>query len=205
MPRTGEEIQALGAAGSQRAKRWLEATCRAEVLWNNPGGHSDKLQFRKAGANPASSASSDFFSMDLGGLLLGGDAHGDMFVAEVKNYASQGDQGVEYRKFLAKCYLIESVRPDMYEHYLWITWVPFLGTKWTKLLEVEFVASAVLETEESRYIALGDESIASDIVARVADKLLIVVLSERQERFLSLHGDELIGVRKALLEIRDGA
>ena len=205
MALTGEEIQALGSSGSERAKRWLEATCRAEVKWNNPGTHIKKLQFRKAGADPNSTSQGDYFSMDLAGTLLGGEADGDMFVAEVKNYTSAGDQGTEYRYFLARCYRIESDIPNMYEHYLWVTWAPFLVSSWKDLLTKEFVVEAVETNTESARTALGSDNLSDEIAAAVAKKILIVVLSERQEVFLSLHGDELIGVRQALLKLRNNA
>ena len=202
MPLTGEEIQALGSSGSERAKRWLEATCRAQVKWNNPGGHIQKLQFSKAGAPPGSTSPGDFFSMDLGGTLMGGATDGDMFIAEVKHYSGSGDQGAAYRSFLAKCYRIESEQPQMYEHYLWITWAPFLVARWKDLLTSDFISTAVEADEESRRIALGSKSLLPATVATVSDKLMIVVLSDRQEVFLSLHGDELLGVQQALLDLR---
>lgn len=65
MPQTGEQIQAAGADGAQRAKIWLESTCRAEVKWNNPKVGVKKLQFKKAGAAEGSEAQGDYFSFDL--------------------------------------------------------------------------------------------------------------------------------------------
>ena len=49
VPLTGEQIQKLGEQGGQHTKRWLESTCSAEVIWNNPDLGVDKLQYRKAG------------------------------------------------------------------------------------------------------------------------------------------------------------
>ncbi|MEA1903430.1 MAG: hypothetical protein U9N56_07880 [Actinomycetota bacterium] len=127
-----------------------------------------------------------------------------MFVAEVKNYSSAGDQGSEYRLFLAKCYRIETYSPAMYEHYVWLTWAPFLVSSWKELITPEFVAAAVEGSDESQSIALGSSNLSEESVEKVASKLMIVVLSERQVEFLSLHGDELLNVKQALLEIRDG-
>lgn len=200
-PPTGEQIQKLGEEGTLRAKRWLDSTCRAEVRWNNPGAKK-KLQYKKAGAPEGSEAQGDFFSFDLGGYFLGGDQDGDVFLAECKKYASSADQGSEYRKFLAKCYLVESVAGDFVDAFLWITWAPFLVTTWGDLRKDSFAASAITGTAECKYIALGTADLDADIAARVASKIILVVLGDAQEVSLSLHGDELLHVRKALLELR---
>ncbi|MEA2704930.1 MAG: hypothetical protein QOD63_2875 [Actinomycetota bacterium] len=202
MPRTGEQIQQLGDHGSQRAKRWLESTCRAEVKWNNPTIGIRKLQYRKAGAASDSDAQGDFFSFDLGGALLGGDCDGELFVAESKKYASAGDQGTEYRKFISKCYRVEVEHAQFYDHFLWITWAPFLVNSWDHLLTSQYVETAATGDDTCKYIALGASDFDPVVGSAVARKILIVVLADGQEAVLSLHGDELMHVRKALLEFR---
>jgi len=202
MPLTGEQIQQLGNHGSQRAKRWLESTCRAEVKWNNPELGVNKLQYRKAGAAPDSQDPADFFSFDLGGNLLGGDVDGEIFLAESKKYMNAGDQGTQYRKFLAQCYRVQVEHGNFCDHFLWVTWAPFLVNSWDALLTAEYVATAAAGDEVGKYIALGDENIDAAVRDAVAAKLSVVVLADRQEVLLSLHGDELMHVRKALLEFR---
>lgn len=202
MPLTGEEIQQLGEQGSQRAKRWLESTCRAEVKWNNPDLGKSKLQYRKAGAAPDSDAQGDFFSFDLGGTLLGGSADSEVFLAESKKYANANDQGTHYRKFVAQCYRVEDEFGHFCDHYLWITWAPFLVTNWESLLTPEYVKTSITENELPKYIALGDAAYDDQVGESVAAKLMIVVLADKQEVALSLHGNELLHVRKALLELR---
>lgn len=202
---TGEQIQQLGDQGSQRAKRWLESTCRAEVKWNNPTVGVGKLQYRKAGAHPDSESLGDYFSFDLGGSFLGGDADGELFLAESKKYATASDQGVEYRKFLAKCYRVETDFGKIYDHYLWITWAPFLVTTWDQLLKPPYLEQAITTDEACRYIALGDTEVVDARCEAVAAKVLIIVLADGQELVLSLHGNELLHVRKALLELRGTA
>ncbi len=199
--RTGEQVQQAGADGSERAKRWLESTCRAEVKWNNPAIGVNKLQHRKAGAPSDSTNQADFFSFDLGGAFLGGDANGQLFLAESKKYVASFDQGTEYRKFIAKCYCVEVNLAQVYDRYLWITWAPFLVTQWDQLLTPAYVAAAATDAA-CRDIALGENKFDPAIGNSVAQKLLIVVLADRQETVLSLHGDELMHVRKALLEFR---
>jgi hypothetical protein len=203
--RTGEQIQQLGEQGAQRAKRWLESTCRAEVKWNNPTIGLKKLTFRKAGAPDDSEAQGDWFSFDLGGTFLGGDANGEVFLAECKKYAAAGDQGIEYRKFLAKCYRVESEHGAFHDRYLWVTWAPFSITSWPGLMTPAYVEESVTKDQERIRIALGDAAFDATVGTAVAEKLLIVVLSDGQEVLLSLHGDELMHVRKALLEFRSTA
>ncbi|MEY2419955.1 MAG: hypothetical protein QOI95_22 [Acidimicrobiaceae bacterium] len=202
MPPTGEQIQQLGEQGSQRAKRWLESTCRAEVKWNNPSVGIEKLQFRKAGAPADSDAQGDFFSFDLGGTMLGGGADGEVFLAESKKYATAADQGTEYRKFLAKCYRVTAEQGAFYDNFLWITWAPFLVNTWDELLTPTFVESAIVGSDACKYIALGDAPYDPVVGTGVASKVLVVVLADGQEVVLALHGDELMHVRKALLEFR---
>src|SRR4051812_23830434 len=136
-PPTGEQIQKLGEEGAQRAKRWLDSTCRAEVKWNNPE-KVQKLQYLKAGASPGSTTLGDYFSFDLGGTLLGGDEDGDVFLAECKKYSAPGDQGPEYRDFLANCYRVQSEQGNWCDHFLWITWAPFLVNSWPNLRTTAF-------------------------------------------------------------------
>lgn len=205
MPRTGEQIQKLGDQGGQRAKRWLESTCRAEVKWNNPLVGVNKLQYKKAGAPDGSEVQGDYFSFDLGGNLLGGDAEGELFLAESKKYAKAHDQAAEYRKFLAKCYCVEGDYGSMFDHYLWITWAPFNATKWDELTTSEWVQASVEYDVVTRYMALTPgASYEVDRGVAVSEKVVIVVLADGQEVLLSLHGDELLHVKKSLLDLRGG-
>jgi hypothetical protein len=202
VPLTGEQIQLLGEQGSQRAKRWLESTCRAEVKWNNPALGIKKLQYRKAGAAPDSDAQSDFFSFDLGGSFLGGESDGEIFLAECKKYATAADQGTQYRKFLSQCYRVQSEYGQFCDAFLWITWAPFLVNSWDNLLKAEFVEASVASNDLCQYIAIGDGQYDPEIGSTVAEKVMLVVLADSQEVHLTLHGDELLHVRKALLEFR---
>jgi hypothetical protein len=70
------------------------------------------------------------------------------------------------------------------------------------LLTPDFIRKVITEDDDCRYIALGSTEFDPSVGAAVAGKLLIVVLSDRQEVVLSLHGNELAHVRKALLDIR---
>jgi len=75
------------------------------VWWVRPDPVADqRLSFHGPSGNP--------FSFDIGGLLRGGDIHGQEFLAEVKKYTGDGNQGTEFRKFLAKCYRAYDLRPE---------------------------------------------------------------------------------------------
>jgi hypothetical protein len=201
-PPTGEQVQAQGDDGVQRAKLWLESTCRAEVRWYQPHNQVKQIQFLKMGAAIDSVAKAAFFSFDLGGLLCGGDDDGAAFVAEVKNY-HQDDQGEQYRQFLANAYCTEMrTHGARFDHYMWITWNPFLSTKWAELLTENFIESAIVSTDKCREAALGTATAEPSVVGALAKKLMIVVLGDRQEQTLRLQGAELIRVRQALIEIR---
>lgn len=133
---------------------------------------------------------------------MGGEADGRTFAAEVKQHNHANDQGAEYRRFLAKSYRVEDYMSQMFDHYLWVTWAPFLVGSWSTLTTPDFVAAAVHFDDTAKQIALGTADLDQAVAKQVADKLILVVLSVRQEELLSLHGNELVGVRQALIELR---
>src|SRR5665213_1770989 len=201
-PPTGEEVQQRGAEGVNLAKRWLESTCRAEVKWNNPTKETSKLQFVKASAPNPPTLMEHCFSFDLGGLLIGGDTDGKVFLAEVKSGETNANHGTEYRAFLAKSYRAKQIAPAFYDYFLWITWVPFLSSKWPELLTGEYVKESVESNESTRGIALGAEPTADgELCTWVAACTMIVVLSDRQIEVLSLQRDEASHVRESLLKL----
>ena len=191
---SGEAIHAIGVDGADRAKRWLEGTTRVLNVWTNPEDEN-KLTF--------SWATSGHFSFDLGGTLQGGDLHNKNFYAEVKKYSSAGDQGTEYPKYLAKCYLALQQRPEMCDHFMWITWAPFSVTKWPRLMKADYVADAVRNAKH-RKRTLGSETAEPDPAhcTAVAGRLWLIVLSERQE-VLRLTEDERGEIFK--LRVKGGA
>lgn len=177
----GEVEHAKGAAGARRAKEWLDATTRVNAQYVVPNPIAvPKLTFPWAGGSAAAA-----FSFDLGGFLLGGDLQGEEFLAECKFYASHGDQGTEYAKFVGKCYCAYKHRPERCDNFMWITWAPFLVTRWPELCTMAYVREQVL-AHRARTVATGDEQEAETLVddevcQAVADRLWIIVLSERQE------------------------
>jgi hypothetical protein len=195
---SGEEEQAKGQDGAQRAKRWLEATTRANVPWVNPESIAvRKLTF--AWLNGLA------FSFDLGGTLLGGDVDGQEFFAESKKYKAAQDQIPEYDAYLAKCYVAYSVQPTRCDNFMWITWAAFGTTIWDKLLSSERVQKAVSENAER---ALGvpktDAGTKLDITRcdEVSSRLWIIVLSDRQEEHLVLSAEHQGLIRRHITERR---
>lgn len=168
---TGEAVHALGIEGAHRAKRWLEGTTRVLHVWVNPEDAA-KLTFKWAKRGT--------FSFDLGGTLQGGELHNKNFYAEVKKYTGHGNQGTEYPKYLAKCYLALQQAPGMCDHFMWITWSPFSIKKWPDLLTADYVAECVAKHAK---VTLGSADAVpdSDHCKAVAERLWLIVLSDRQE------------------------
>jgi hypothetical protein len=179
---SGEEAHLKGQDGAQRAKRWLEATTRADVAWVNP----DRVAIRKL---TFEWVTGDKFSYDIGGLLLGGEYAGEQFVAECKNYSKARNQGEMYNEYLAKNYIALQSQPSRCDHFMWITWSAFATTSWDTLCKRDKVRDAVLAESER---ALGVEraeanaKIDIDLCDEVANKLWLIVLSEKQEKHLVL-------------------
>jgi hypothetical protein len=178
----GEGTHHLGIDGANRAKRWLEGTTRVLHTWMNP---EDAVKLRFDWATTGT------FTFDLGGTFWGEELHNKNFYAECKKYKAAGDQGTEYKKYLAKCYLALEQRPEMCDHFMWITWAPFSVTSWPDLMTAEYVASSIESDVALRIRTIG-ESVAlpdKDHCADVAKRLWLIVLSDKQE-VLRLSDDE---------------
>lgn len=191
---TGEALHAIGADGARRAKLWLEATTRVHAKWVNPGRlATKKLTFAWSdGAN---------FSFDLGGLLRGGDVDSEEFLAECKKYTTAADQGALYKEYLAKCYRAYTEFPARCDNFMWITWAPFFTTKWDEITTAPFVRAAV---EANLVRVLGEvaqpSDVDEDVISAVADRLWIIVLSERQEKHLVPTGEHRGVIEKYIVE-----
>lgn len=193
--KSGEWTQQAGAIGARRAKIWLDMTTRADTQWINPHPAAiDKLTFNWAKAD------SKPFSFDLGGILRGGDLEGQLFVAESKYYHVYSDLADHYRKFLAQCYCALATRPQMCDQLLFITWHPFSVTDWSQLTSAEYVMQAVLAHRERSLDCMDLEDAKTHIdperCAQVAERLWLIVLSERQERELIMSPGDLALIRQ---------
>jgi hypothetical protein len=172
----GESLQEIGRDGVQRAKVWLEKTGRVDVRFNRYDScEAAFLGFKKL--------SGQEFSFDMSGVLRL-DTGNVQFFGEVKKVSGEAGQGVMYPEYLAKCYRATVCHQTPY-HFMWITWHPFSLNSWTQLCTAAQVKAAVAvhrtnycETEEV------DEQICSDL----AERLWLIVLSDRQET-LSMSDD----------------
>lgn len=176
----GEESHEAGRKGVRRAKEWLERTGRVDVFWT-AYEQPEMLTIKRPGGGAR--------AFDLGGVIRGGELTGRLFYAEVKKYSSVGGQSAMYGDYLANCYCATLAEPDKQYEFMWITWHPFDQTKWTRLIEWEEVASAL----QSRTLDwLGRGAVVDDEVCRLtAERLWLIVLSDRQER-LGM-SDEMLG------------
>jgi hypothetical protein len=172
---TGEETQEAGRVGARRAKLWLEATTRARAPWVNPIG-AKKLTFPWANGGT--------FSFDIGGQLRGEDLDGQEFLAESKYYKKAYDQGALYRQYLAKCYRAFSLMPTRCDIFMWITWSPFMVTRWDEIRDPEFVqecAQAHGERILGPPMSGNSLAIEPDLCEEVAKRLWLIFLSTEQE------------------------
>ena len=117
------------------------------------------------------------FSFDMCGIL-DLDQGRTSFFGEVKKYSDIGSQPQEYTEYLAKCYRAALSHENPY-HFMWITWHPFSVTKWSRLCTAAEVRAAV-RAYKAEYC--GDaQDINVDLCDELADRLWLIVLSNRQE------------------------
>ena len=134
----------------------------------------------------------------------GGEVANQEFLAESKHYANAYDQTSMYSEYLAKCYVARLLRPDRCDNFMWITWSAFGTTVWSDLMSVERVRKAVLG-EYERALGVDDSAdaeskISNDLCADVANRLWIIVLSERQEKHLVLTAEHQGLIRRHIAE-----
>lgn len=175
----GEAAQAKGADGARRAKRWLEATTRVNAQWVNPDPPAiPKLTFDWPHGGQS-------FSFDLGGLLKYGELDGQMFFAESKNYTAPNDLSRHYSVFLAQCYVAYTALPHHCDHFMWIAWSPHNINHWPKLTTADYVRDHVIKNRTRIFGDIDEDEarrqLDPDVVSEVADRLWLIILSEKQE------------------------
>jgi hypothetical protein len=180
----GEANHLKGADGARRAKKWLDATTRVKASWTNEDEvNINKLSFPWPHGGQT-------FSFDLGGILSGDEFENQTFVSEVKNYNVVGDQPEHYDDWLAKSYIARQLNPALTDNFMWITWHPFAQTNWKKLCTAEWIEKGLL-TPKNRERIFGEKdldkakmAVDPGLVADVAARLWLIVLSERQEKLV---------------------
>ena len=181
----GEEHHINGQDGVERARTWLEKTGRVSVQYTvYEVGAVPFLTFRNV--NDAE------YSFDMcGNLYL--DEGTTTFFGEIKKYNDVGDQPAKYIEYLAKCYRACAAHGRPY-HFIWITWHPFSQTIWRNLCTAEQIHNSV-QTHKALYCG-ADEDIDDELCADLADRLWLIVLSDRQED-LSMTDEQLGLLRQA--------
>ncbi|MEE1619268.1 hypothetical protein [Brachybacterium sp. J153] len=173
----GESLHDLGREGARRAKQWLESTSRVDACWVNPDkGAVEKLTFEW----PQDGQS---FSFDLGGKLRYGAFDGKLFYAEVKKYSKALDLGTHYKDFLAKCYVAYLGAPRFADNFMWVSWAPHAATSWDELTTAAKVRESVVANAHRIFppAAKVDALVDDDTCAAVAERLWILILSDKQE------------------------
>jgi hypothetical protein len=177
----GEEAQLTGFDGLRRAKEWLEASTRVKHSWTvYDTGLRELLEF----AWPYGGQS---FSFDLGGKLRGDELEGKTFLAEIKNYKSESDLPVHWRKFLASCYVARGDKPERSDNFMWISWAPFQAQKWHEHATPADIRKALVHKDNrKRLFDTEDEdeakaAIDEALVADIAKRIWMITLSEKQE------------------------
>lgn len=196
----GEAMHQLGAEGTRRAKRWLDSTTRVESSWTNEDEvPATRLEFPWPHGGQK-------FSFDIGGILSGGKFEKNFFVAESKKYSSASDQGHHYDDWLAKCYVTRLNHAQLADHFMWITWHPFRITGWTDLLKPTSVREGLLLPRNSQRVFGTDSEMTAakmiddDLVRDVANRLWMIVLSEKQEDLVISASDRAVIVAQKIRE-----
>lgn len=187
----GEDNPRKGDDGARRAKRWLDATTRTRASWTNEEAvNAGRLEWDW----PYGGSS---FSLDIGGLLIGDPFDYHAFAAEVKNYS--GDSlGGHFDDFLAKCFVVAKHHSKDIQQFMFMTWHPFRVKSWTKLCTKDAITAGIKTSAKRVYGTDSDEAVDSaltadaDIIADLADRLWLVVLSEKQEQLLISDADRKI-------------
>jgi hypothetical protein len=182
-----ETVQKKGMDGVDLAKRWLESTTWIELpfdVYNN----APVCTLRRLDGKVK--------RYDLFGSI-----HHDRPIplyVEVKDYDSAGGkQAEEYWEFLANAYSITAQDlkdgEDARREFMWITRHPFSSTDWSELTSAERIKKAL----EKQPAALNGDAVDADLLAKVSERLWLLVLHKRQEG-LMLTAEELSLVESKL-------
>lgn len=193
----GEELHKLGELGTRRAKVWLDSTSRVSSSWTVYDAAAVKrLRFSWPvdGFKP--------FSFDLGGILAGGEFEQQAFIAECKKYSTKS-QGGHYDKFLAQSYVLMQDDSALADHIFWITWHPFRIDTWNVLASEAKVEAAVSKWASRIFPGYADKSdisavIDKDAVARVAQRVWNLVLTDRQEKLVLAPNDRALVIAERI-------
>ncbi|WOF23665.1 hypothetical protein N8K70_03020 [Microbacterium betulae] len=195
----GELLQKLGEDGARRAKLWLDSTTRVESTWSVYDKFGkDRLSYPWPNDDEA-------YSYDIGGIFYGGDLHKQAFLVECKKYSS-ASQGGHFDKFLAQSYVTLRDYPHLADHFIWMTWHPFRINTWNELSSETKIVKALIREQERVFGTTGeDETGLSDqldasVVADLADRVWVIVLSDRQETLVISREDRAEVMKLRILQ-----
>lgn len=185
-----EQVHELGREGVGQVKAWLEATTWIDLPFN---AYED-------GARCKVATFSGPKKFDLRGHFRGDKTQRREVTVECKRYSTPGAQQAEFDKFLAIAYSAtlkksRDLQAPWEEDFIWVTFHPFGQRKWISQADHKRFVDVLNKPDMAAY--LGGEPIDDDLVRKVADRIWLLVLSEKQLN-LALTTDELLKVVRVL-------
>jgi hypothetical protein len=170
-----EPVQRKGSDGVDLAKRWLESTTWIELPFD---------VYSNATVCTLRRLDGKVKRYDLFGSIHG-NPNTPLYV-ESKNYDSNGGkQAAEFWEFLANAYSITAndleEGEDGRREFWWVTRMPFSLTDWATLTTAERIKTAV---EDRHPDYLGGHAIDVNLLARVAERVEVLVMNKRMEDFM---------------------
>jgi len=91
---------------------------------------------------------------------------------------------VLYRDYLAKCYRAFMLMPNRCDIFMWITWSPFMVTRWDEIRNPEFVRECAAANPArilGTPVSANSLGIDPEVCEEVAKRLWLIFLSTEQE------------------------
>lgn len=182
-----ETSQRLGLEGVHEVKEWLEATTRFAFTYT--AYDNDAMCTVKClnGENK---------TLDLVGHTTSTPKR--PVSVESKKYTTPGDQGKEFKRFLAIAYsstaqAIKDLGSDQEREFMWVTSHPFSQKNWPQLLTLTYLKKCLEENAD----LLGGEAVDEELLIKVASRTWVMVVQQKQVD-IRLTKDELSVVSMAL-------
>lgn len=180
-----EATQEKGRRGVAHTKRWLEATTYVELQFN---------AYEDEGMCELELLSGTKI-FDMFGFMLGKERR-PVYV-ENKDDTNVSRLYAAYQDFIANAYSATAKRiqttRDQKAEFMWVSTHPFNQREWANLTTPEEVKAALDKHPE----VLGGAAVDDDLVRTVAERIWVLVMSQRQLE-ISLTHDEVLLVMPAL-------
>lgn len=188
-----EASHEIGRQGAYEIKEWLEGTNRFEIpvtVYDLPSMCS------------VTCLNGDHKTFDMLAYTIPTATNGTTrpVSVECKKYNTAGHQPAEFKKFLAIAYsstaqTIREHRMDEEREFMWVTFHPFSLSDWPNLCSVSYLRQCVEEHDG----LLNEEPIDDTLLAKVAGRIWVVVVSQRQVD-IRLSRDELADFTAAMIK-----